>query len=241
MARSAPRVVSLVPSVTETLLAWGVEPVACTRFCERPSLRHVGGTKDPDLAAIEALAPDLVVMCDEENRVEDARALEAAGRRVHSCSPRSAPEVAPALAGLAAAIDVVPPPGAGGGPLPVLEPLGCRVFVPIWRRPWMSLADDTYGASLLALLGASNVVAELGLPAGRYPEVDLAAVAARAPDLVLAPSEPYAFRPKHLAELADVAPVLVVDGQELFWWGVRTPAAAVRLHGAVAAALRDLR
>ncbi len=109
MARSAPRVVSLVPSVTEALLAWGVEPVACTRFCEQPSIRHVGGTKDPDVAAIVALAPDLVVMCDEENRAEDA------GR---SRPPGSAPT--PARPGprsrwhlpwrrLAAALHVAPP------------------------------------------------------------------------------------------------------------------------------------
>ena len=94
MAAGAPRVVSLVPSVTEALLAWGITPVACTRFCEQPTLAHVGGTKDPDRAAIIALAPDLVVVCDEENRSEDAEALVAAGLRVHSCSPRSAREVA---------------------------------------------------------------------------------------------------------------------------------------------------
>ncbi|MFS8586549.1 MAG: helical backbone metal receptor, partial [Acidimicrobiia bacterium] len=75
------RVVSLVPSVTETLLAWGVTPVACTRFCEQPDLPHVGGTKDPDVAAIADLAPDLVVMCVEENRREDADALAEAGVR----------------------------------------------------------------------------------------------------------------------------------------------------------------
>ena len=46
------RVVSLVPSTTETLLAWDVDVVACTRFCEQPHLRHVGGTKDPDTAGI---------------------------------------------------------------------------------------------------------------------------------------------------------------------------------------------
>ena len=55
------RVVSLVPSITETLSSWDVTPVACTRFCERPDLPHVGGTKDPDIDDIVALAPDLVV------------------------------------------------------------------------------------------------------------------------------------------------------------------------------------
>ncbi|MBX3287664.1 MAG: hypothetical protein KF703_20120, partial [Actinobacteria bacterium] len=57
------------------------------------------------------------------------------------------------------------------------------------------------------------------------------------PDVVLAPSEPYAFRPRHLGELAEVGPVVPVDGQDLFWWGVRTPAAAARLHRAIGDAL----
>jgi len=45
------RIVSLVPSVTETLVAWGTPPIACTRFCEQPGLDHVGGTKDPASSA----------------------------------------------------------------------------------------------------------------------------------------------------------------------------------------------
>ena len=231
------RVVSLVPSLTETLLAWGIEPVACTRFCEQPSLRAVGGTKDPDLEAIASLAPDLVVVNDEENRREDADALAARGLTVHACSPRTATEVAPALARLAAAIGVAPTADRRGGPVPALAPLGLRAFVPIWRRPWMSLAADTYGSSLLAAIGITTVV-PVGDGLDRYPEVDLAAVTALAPEVVLAPSEPYAFRPSHLTELATVAPVIPVDGQDLFWWGVRTPAAAHRLHRAISAALR---
>ena len=75
----ASRVVSLVPSVTETLLEWGIRPIACTRFCEQPDLRHVGGTKDPAVRDIVDLAPDLVVLDEEENRREDHDALVAAG------------------------------------------------------------------------------------------------------------------------------------------------------------------
>lgn len=224
------RVVSLVPSTTETLLAWGVVPVACTRFCEQPDLPHVGGTKDPDVEAIVALAPDLVVVCDEENRREDAEALTGAGLAVHACSPRSVHEVAPALAALATAIGVDPAPSLRGGPVPALTSLGLRAFVPIWRRPWMSLAGDTFGSSLLAAIGVANVVAD---SPDRYPEVHLEEVRALAPDVVLAPSEPYAFRAAHLAELATIAPVVPVDGQDLFWWGTRTPAAVHRLHRAL--------
>ena len=114
---TAPRVVSLVPSATETLRALGVDPVACTRFCEQPDLPTVGGTKDPDVAAIVALEPDLVVVNDEENRREDADALAAAGLVLHSMSPRAVGDVAAAVTALARAIgrrapddEPLPPP-----------------------------------------------------------------------------------------------------------------------------------
>ena len=62
-------------------------------------------------------------------------------------------------------------------------------------------------------------------------------VAAADPDVVLAPTEPYAFKPFHLDVLRQLAPVVEVDGQDLFWWGVRTPAAQRRLRDAIGAAL----
>ena len=73
----SPRVVSLVPSVSETLRAWGVDPIAVTRFCEQPDLPAVGGTKDPDIGAVISLRPDVVVMCEEENRRIDAETIAA--------------------------------------------------------------------------------------------------------------------------------------------------------------------
>src|SRR5258708_29557000 len=95
------RVVSLVPSVTETLLDWGIVPVAVTRFCEQPTLPQVGGTKDPDVAAIVAMAPDLVVLCEEENRREDAPAVASAGLAQHVLTIRSVHDVEPQLRDLA--------------------------------------------------------------------------------------------------------------------------------------------
>src|SRR5690349_14313336 len=86
---TGPRIISLVPSATETLIAWGRTPIACTRFCEQPTITHVGGTKNPDLAAIVALAPDLVVVDREENRREDHDALVEAGLDVHVLAIRS--------------------------------------------------------------------------------------------------------------------------------------------------------
>ncbi|MGH9212968.1 MAG: helical backbone metal receptor [Acidimicrobiales bacterium] len=234
---SGVRVVSLVPSVTETLVEWGVPPVACTRFCERPELPHVGGTKNPDVAAIIALAPDGVVMCVEENRREDADALERAGVPVTSLSIDSVADVAPAMRSLgtvacvdpavvdllAAEIEAIAV-GNAAAAAPTHPPL--RAFVPIWRRPWMTLSGGTYGSSLLRRLGVADVFAD---EADRYPEVTLEDATSRRPDVVLAPSEPYPFSERHVPALEQVAPVVLVDGQDLFWWGARTPVAARRL------------
>lgn len=219
------RVVSLVPSLTETLRAWGLTPVACTRFCEQPELPHVGGTKDPDVDAIAELAPDLVVVNDEENRREDHDALVAAGLDVHVVRIGSVADVAPALAELRVRLALPP---ADPGPLPPPEPVHTTAFVPIWRRPWMSIGGDTYGSSVLAHLGIGNVFAG----GERYPVTDLDEARRRRPDVVLAPSEPYPFGERHRAELEAVAPVTFVDGQDLFWWGARTPAALRRLRDA---------
>jgi ABC-type Fe3+-hydroxamate transport system substrate-binding protein len=216
----------------------GVDPVACTRFCEQPDLPAVGGTKNPDVEAIVALAPELVIVNDEENRVEDADALTAAGLRVHSMSPRSVADVGPAVVALGDAI---------GADVPArLEPpqwdpwldeqraaapsARRRSAVLVWRRPWMTTNADTYGSSLLDLLGVDNVFADSN---DRYPEVALEEIAERGADLVLLPDEPYAFRERHVPEVAAVvadADIRLVDGRDLFWWGVRTPAAASRLR-----------
>jgi ABC-type Fe3+-hydroxamate transport system substrate-binding protein len=235
------RVVSLVPSATETLLALGVTPVACTRFCEQPGIDTVGGTKNPEVDEVARLGPDLVVVNDEENRIEDVERLDRLGLVLHSMSPRSVAEVGPAVAALAAAVGAdVPEPFTARGWTSWLEdrrsrPKGAprRAFVVVWRKPWMTLAGDTYGSSLLELLGCSNVFTGRGV---RYPAVELAEAAVRRPDLVLLPTEPYPFREKHVAEIVEGVPgadVRIVDGQDLFWWGIRTPAAVDRLTDAL--------
>jgi ABC-type Fe3+-hydroxamate transport system substrate-binding protein len=235
---ATPRVVSLVPSVSETLVALGVVPIACTRFCELADVPVVGGTKTPDLAAITALGPDLVVVNDEENRWQDATALIDAGLAVHSMSPRSVHDVAAEVRALAQRLDVAVPDRFEADhwdawTASVLSPRWYDAFIAVWRRPWMSLASDTYGASLLDVVGVNNVFAD---SLERYPQVTLAEVAARAPNLIMLPSEPYAFGPAHTAELArevSGVPIVFVDGRDLFWWGVRTPDAAARLAAAL--------
>lgn len=215
------RIVSLVPSVTETLSAWGKTPIACTRFCERPDLAHVGGTKNPNIDQIVGLAPDLVVLDEQENRKQDHDALVEGGVSVHVLDIRSLDDINPSMAVLA---DLV---GATWEPLELLDqiPERARAFVPIWRRPWMALGVPTYGSSVLTHLGMRNVYDH----DGPYPQVELEDVVARQADIILAPSEPYNFSARHLEELQSVAPTMFIDGKDLFWWGVRTQGALERL------------
>ena len=209
---SSIRVVSLVPSVTETLLAWGIEPVACTRFCEQPDLENVGGTKDPDLVGIEALAPDLVVFDREENRLEDYQELVSRNLKVESLHVTSVSDVGTELGRLAS---IVGAQWSYSLDAP-RKSRGLREFVTICRRPWMTVTTGTYGVSLLNHLGIDVVFSEHD---DLYPTLDDEALMASEPDVVLAPSEPYPFGKRHLDILEAIAPPLLVDGQDLFWWG----------------------
>lgn len=238
-----PRVISLLPSVTETLRTWGIDPVACTRFCEQPDLPTVGGTKDPDIDAIAALRPDAVILDTEENRIEDARALQGRDIEVVVTDVHSVADVGPALAALAVVMGVAFDPVAfdaavadsvteAGEPVRTGPRTGEveAVYVPIWRRPWMTIGGDTYGSSVLEELGLANAFARA---ADRYPQADPAAAVAAGARRVLAPSEPYPFAARHVPELAVVGPVALIDGRDLFWWGIRTPAAIRRLAAAI--------
>jgi ABC-type Fe3+-hydroxamate transport system substrate-binding protein len=222
---TAIRVVSLVPSATESLLAWGVTPVACTRFCEQPQLTHVGGTKDPDIAAIAALAPDLVVVDEEENRREDHDALVDAGHAVLALAVRDLAHLDNQMARLAAAVGT-PSAWQPLGRIAIAEaPPGRTAYVPIWKRPWMALGEPTYGSAVLRALGIGNVAAG----DGPYPELAPDDARRRGADLVVAPSEPYPFAERHRALLEEAAPAVFVDGRDLLWWGARTRPALARL------------
>jgi ABC-type Fe3+-hydroxamate transport system substrate-binding protein len=225
---SNPRVVSLVPSATETLLDWGIVPVGVTRFCEHPELQAVGGTKDPAVDAVLDLRPDLVVMCDQENRKEDYEVLVEKGLNVFAFSITDVAHVGAQMKSLRDRLGLVP-----NGTVEIedvdMSPRGpiISVWVPIWKRPWMSIGGDTYASTLLSAVGFRNVYLD---SEDRYPETPLDEVMLRMPDAVLAPSEPYPFAERHRETLEAVAPLTFLDGKDLFWWGARTPKAIQRLR-----------
>ena len=249
------RIVSLVPSLTEALFALGLGPrvVGVTEWCVHPAaevarLPKVGGTKTPDLAAIRALAPDLVVANQEENRRRDVERLAADGIPVWLTYPRTVRDAAALLrelAGLGASAEavaaVVEPVEAAVAEAEAVRPLRpTRVFCPIWRDPWMAVGPDTYAHDLLVLCGGANVFADRR--ERRYPRVDLDAVVARQPEVILLPDEPYAFGPRDVAELARLpvpaaasGRIHLIDGTKVSWYGPRIRAAVGSLRGLLGA------
>jgi iron complex transport system substrate-binding protein len=252
------RVVSLVPSITETLIELGLGErlVGRTRFCVHPAaaveaLPTVGGTKTPDLDAIRELAPDLVLACREENRREDIEALEDAGIAVHLIDPRNLDGVHEFLTGLGALLDARAPVEAlllelaaargraAGFSRTLAETLGGppSALCFIWRQPWMLAGTDCYINGMMAALGLANRA-----PAtSRYPALAPEALAALHPALVLLPDEPYEFKAAHATELFSLgvaqapADCLLVEGEDLSWYGSRSPRALDALRRRLAA------
>jgi ABC-type Fe3+-hydroxamate transport system substrate-binding protein len=249
---AARRVVSLVPSLTEAVAATAPGLlVGATDWCSHPAdldVVRIGGTKNPDVPAVTALAPDLVIANEEENRGPDLDALRAAGLRVLVTEVRSLPcafaELERVLVegcGLAAPgwLDTaraawrdLPADLAGAA-----DPAGAaaeprrRAVVPIWRRPWMALGRDTFAGDLLARLGVDHVYAD---HAERYPRIDPARLPAA--DLVVLPDEPYRFTARDGPDAFPGLPAALVSGRHLTWYGPSLAEAPALLGEALRAA-----
>ena len=235
------KLVSLCPSLTELVfdLGAGDALVGRTKFCVHPADRvetveKVGGTKNPKVERIIELAPDLVLMNEEENRREDAVALEEGGLRVHTSMPRTASDTAAMVRSIGRAIlqsraaeliaedierraDRVRRQAVNYPPI--------RYACLIWREPIMTLNDDTFIAGLLSLPGGQNV---FGARDTRYPSITADELHNADPLLVLLPNEPFPFQDKHADELASLSRLprerfRLVDGELLSWHGSRTP------------------
>jgi ABC-type Fe3+-hydroxamate transport system substrate-binding protein len=222
--RPAGRVVSLVPSLTEAIASVRPEAlVGATDWCTHPAgldVARVRGTKNPDVRAIIALAPDLVVANQEENRELDVRRLADAGVPVWVTRIRTLDEAFtsierlfdealgwPVPDWLAQARSRWTAPPAPGGP---------RVAVAIWRDPWMVVGGDTFTGDLLTRLGCVHAFADSG---DRYPTVAVEELDSMGLDLVLLPDEPYVFTADDGPEALATTPTTLVSGRLLTWYG----------------------
>ena len=235
-----PRIVSLVPSITELVCDLGLADalVGRTGFCIHPRaivrrIPKVGGTKDVNLARIRDLAPTHVIVNIDEN---EKPAVEALARFVptiivtHPLAPRDNLALYRLLGGIfdrviraaqlcadfERAYDEVVAVCAG---LP-----RHNVLYLIWRKPWMTVARDTYISRTLALVGWDTLPAT---PTVRYPEFELDAAILSRVDRVLLSSEPYRFRERDVVSVRELLPpaahctVSLIDGEITSWYGSR--------------------
>ncbi|GAA2022250.1 helical backbone metal receptor [Catenulispora yoronensis] len=235
------RVVSLVPSLTEAIAATAPALlVGATDWCTHPAelaVERIGGTKNPDVARVVGLRPDLVVANEEENRAPDLDALREAGVPVLVTRIRTLAEAFPALDALLteacglsrpewldqaeASWAAIPPPAAY-----------VPAIVPIWRRPWMVLGRDTFAGDVLARLGVRNIHAD---HADRYPKLPLPELLESGAELVVLPDEPYAFSATDGPEAFPGLPSALVSGRHLTWYGPSLTEAAAVLRRQLAA------
>ena len=240
-AGPAHRVVSLVPSLTESVAATRPEALAgATDWCTHPAgldVPRVRGTKNPDLAAIRALRPDLVLANQEENRRLDVERLRAAGCPVWVTVIQTVDQALASLRRMfAAALGWPVPDWLAAAEQGWREPAPAtrvRAVIPVWRDPWMVVGSATFTGDLAARLGLDNV---FGDDPGRYPRVGLADVAARRPDLVVLPDEPYAFSAGDGPEMFPGRRVALVEGRSLTWYGPSLVTARDELRAQLAAA-----
>ncbi len=219
--RTIHRVVSLVPSLTEAVAATAPGLlVGATDWCTHPpdlAVPRVGGTKNPCVAAVLDLRPDLVLANEEENRAPDLDALREAGTAVWVTAPETVPAALRSLERMLAACRLDRPTWleqAGAVWAPAHDGPRRRAVVPIWRRPWMALGRDTFAGDLLSRLGVVNVLA--GSP-DRYPKVRLDDLPTY--DLVVLPDEPYPFAADDGPEAFPDVPAALVSGRHLTWYG----------------------
>jgi len=233
------RVVSLVPSLTETLFALGAgdDVVGVTDFCifpENLDRPPVGGTKTPKIDRIRELKPDVVYVNVEENLKKHADEI-AKFAKVIATEPKTIDDVVDLIAMLgrehhreARATELIDELRTANREL--------RTFtfvVPIWKKPWMWCGGDTYVSNLVESIGGRNLLRERS----RYPTIGLEDVLALQPDVVFLPDEPYEFKQEDADLIAAPHPALratlsrgrghlrVVGpfpGHLFTWHGVRT-------------------
>lgn len=239
------RIVSLVPSLTEALFALGAgdRVVGRTRYCLWPpravgKVPTVGGTKKVDVQRLLDLDPDLVVAVKEENSRQNVEKIQASGVPVFVGAPES---VEGALWLLRELARIVEAPRAEAVLGPIERVYGRlrkrrvetrRVFVPIWKNPYMSVGSDTYAHDVLTTCGGENVCGG----STRYPVFILEEVEEARPEIIMLPDEPYPFCAEDLEEFyaldipaAHSDRIHLVDGKLLTWYGPRMASSLVQL------------
>lgn len=227
------RIISLVPSITETLYHLGLEEriVGRTKFCVHPEgqvadTAKIGGTKTVDFKTIEELEPDLIIANKEENRKEDVEHLQEL-YTVWISDIQSIYQGVKLIKELGILLGVLPNSIKLTKQIAIEE----RLLLPIhketkkaayliWKAPYMTVGSDTYIHSALKMCGFENAFGDQT----RYPIVEIKDLIEKQPDYIFLSSEPFPFKEKHIQELKDQgikSKIILVDGEMFSWYGSR--------------------
>ena len=239
------RVISLVPSLTETLIECGINVVGRTQFCIHPADRiahipSVGGTKAVNWRRCAVLKPDLVVFDREENTLamKDAcpydwiathitsvgsvgNELEKLAQRIGNATLSGQAKAWSRLASSA------PAPFQGWDNTPgLIAPLSAlsvesapaKLEYIIWRKPWTGIGPDTFIHSMLRACGFGEYLPDHAKP---YPELS-ADIMAQPDTFYLFSSEPYDFLKEKDWLEAQGFRGAIVDGEFYSWFGARS-------------------
>lgn len=236
--RGAPRIVSLVPSLTELLCDLGLaaQLVGRTGFCIHPravvrKIPKIGGTKSVNLPRLRELAPTHIVVNVDENEkptVDEIARFVPHVVVTHPLHPSDNLGLYRLLGG------VFRRDAEAAALTRRFEQAWCetssaaaafpreKVLYLIWKKPWMTVARNTYVSATLAAVGWDTVPEA---SAERYPQTAIEAAVARGVRCVLLASEPYRFRERDVAEVASAVPlhvkVSLIDGEMTSWYGSR--------------------
>lgn len=230
------RIISLVPSLTETLYDLGLEEkiVGITKFCVHPvhfkaTKKIVGGTKKVHVEKIRLLKPDFIITNKEENTeemvdelrkicpvwvtniitVEDTLQAIADFGKIFNCRTEARKWMDKIAFGHADFLQ-----------FRESLPLRKAAYF-IWKNPHMVAGSDTFIDTLMQLNKFENCYKNQG----RYPEIDLQVMRKEYdPEIILLSSEPYPFKDEDAFEIGrntHHAKTIFVDGEMFSWYGTR--------------------
>lgn len=243
-SRTEPRIVCLVPSLTELLVDMGLGPymVGRTGFCIHPrnavaSIPKVGGTKTIDIEKIKALNPTHLVVNREENPLAPVSELATFVPNVVKTHVETLGDnralyhqigdefgVSDQARRLTDDFDTALQRNLSR------QFSTIRVLYLIWRNPWMTVTSHTFISQMLSTVGLHSVPAYTGpapqADAARYPAVLPDEMVDLAPELILLSSEPYRFQATHIEEIGgfdglNATPCVLIDGEMTSWYGPR--------------------
>ena len=222
------KVISLVPSITETLFDLGLtshEIVGRTKFCIHPqelvkNVEIIGGTKNLNIDKIKSLKPDLIIANREENVKEQVQELmndfKVLVTNVETLEDNyyltkqlghifGKEEKAQFFNMKTYEVFDIPKPEKS-----------LKAAYLIWKDPYMTIGGDTFISRILEELGFENLFKDHK----RYPEVQLEDL--KEADLIFLSSEPFPFKEKHIKEIQNICvdqKIIIVDGEAFSWYG----------------------